>query len=107
MDDVGCHRLDDALYDARAMKQGSNRRTNSRLGCQADGTRVDSAGYVTHADLLRLAQRRRCYGIHTEPVLALCQPAKSFWVFKATVYKSAKCRGFVGYGDAHPGNVSP
>ena len=23
------------------------------------------------------------------------------------VYKSAKCRGFVGFGDAHPGNVSP
>ena len=32
---------------------------------------------------------------------------KNFWVFKATVFKTAKCRGFVGYGDAHPGNVSP
>jgi len=32
---------------------------------------------------------------------------RTFWVFKATVYKSPKCRGFVGYGDAHPGNVSP
>ena len=40
-------------------------------------------------------------------MLALCRPEKNFWVFKATVYKSAKCRGFVGYGDAHPGNVSP
>jgi hypothetical protein len=40
-------------------------------------------------------------------VLALCRPEKIFWVFKAIVYKSAKCRGFVGYGDAHPGNVSP
>src|SRR5512135_128374 len=63
--------------------------------------------YLTHGDLLRLAQRKQCGGIVTEPVLALCRPEKNFWVFKATVYKSAKCRGFVGYGDAHPGNVSP
>jgi len=63
--------------------------------------------YVTHAELLRLAKRNCCAGIHVEPALALCRPEKNFWVFKATVYKSAKCRGFVGYGDAHPGNVSP
>jgi hypothetical protein len=43
----------------------------------------------------------------SEPVVSLCRPEKNFWVFKATVYKSAKCRGFAGYGDAHPGNVSP
>ena len=67
----------------------------------------DKLNFVTHGDLLRLAQRRHCHGIHTEPVLALCRPEKNFWVFKATVYKSSKCRGFVGYGDAHPGNVSP
>jgi hypothetical protein len=63
--------------------------------------------YITHGDLLRLASRKRCYGIVTEPALAFCHPEKNFWVFKATVYKSTKCRGFVGYGDAHPGNVSP
>ena len=63
--------------------------------------------YITHGQLLLLAQRGRCQGIHAEPVLALCRPEKNFWVFKATVYKSAKCRGFVGYGDANPGNVSP
>ena len=68
---------------------------------------VFTPGYVTHGDLLQLAQRRHCQGIHTEPVLPLCQPEKNFWVFKATVFKSSKCRGFVGYGDAHPGNVSP
>ena len=28
------------------------------------------------------------------------------WAFKATVYKSRTCRGFVGYGDADPSNVS-
>jgi hypothetical protein len=63
--------------------------------------------YTTHGDLLRLAQRKRCCGILTEPVIPLCRPEKNFWVFKATVFKSSKCRGFVGYGDAHPGNVSP
>ena len=63
--------------------------------------------YVTHAELLTLAKTNHCAGIQVEPVLALCRPEKNFWVFKATVYKSAKCRGFVGYGDAHPGNVSP
>jgi hypothetical protein len=63
--------------------------------------------YVTFGDLLALAVKRNCRGIRTEPVLPLCRPEKSFWVFKATVYKSPQCRGFVGYGDAHPGNVSP
>jgi hypothetical protein len=54
-----------------------------------------------------MAHRQRCRGILTEPVLSLCRAEKNFWVFKATVFKSSKCRGFVGYGDAHPGNVSP
>ena len=66
----------------------------------------EKLSFVTHGDLLRLAQREHCRGIATEPVLPLCRPEKNFWVFKATVFKSAKCRGFVGYGDAHPGNVS-
>src|ERR1017187_7788705 len=63
--------------------------------------------YVTHAALLRIAMKKQCAGIKTEAVFELCRPEKNFWVFKATVYKSAKCRGFVGYGDANPGNVSP
>src|SRR5512135_3764053 len=63
--------------------------------------------YLTHGDLLTLAIKKRCAGIQVEPELSLCRPEKNFWVFKATVYKSSKCRGFVGYGDAHPGNVSP
>jgi len=33
-------------------------------------------------------------------------PATQRWAFKATVYKSKACRGFVGYGDADPSNVS-
>jgi hypothetical protein len=28
------------------------------------------------------------------------------WAFEATVYKSRACRGFVGFGDADPSNVS-
>src|SRR5438477_9158313 len=64
-------------------------------------------GYISHGDLLKLALKNHCTGIQVEPVLALCRPEKNFWVFKATVFKSSKCRGFVGYGDAHPGNVSP
>ena len=72
------------------------------------GSSVPTHGrYITHGDLLSLATKRHCQGIVTKPVLALCRPEKNFWVFKATVYKSPKCRGFVGYGDAHPGNVSP
>jgi hypothetical protein len=50
--------------------------------------------YVTHAGLLRLAQRRHCCGIHTR-LLAGSDPAKCRWLFKATVYKSQSCRGFV------------
>jgi hypothetical protein len=35
-----------------------------------------------------------------------CDASVSRWVFKATVYKSPRSRGFVGYGDADPSNVS-
>jgi hypothetical protein len=62
--------------------------------------------YVTHAGLLRLAQRSRCAGIRVQPIHQFCDPATSRWVFKAIVYKSAGSKGFVGYGDADPSNVS-
>jgi hypothetical protein len=68
---------------------------------------LNGAWYVTHSGLLRLAERRRCAGIHVRPVLKSCDPASSRWVFRAAVYKSRSCRGFVGYGDADPSNVSP
>jgi len=29
------------------------------------------------------------------------------WAFEATVFRSRTCRGFSGYGDADPSNVSP
>jgi hypothetical protein len=68
---------------------------------------LDAKWYVTHAGLLRLALRNRCIGIDVAPVRAFCEPSASKWAFKATVYKSGICKGFVGYGDADPSNVSP
>jgi hypothetical protein len=62
--------------------------------------------YVTHAGLLQVALRRRCLGIRTVLQERLCDPIACRWVFKATVYKSSGSRGFVGYGDADPSNVS-
>jgi hypothetical protein len=69
-------------------------------------TLLDGKWYVTHAGLLRIAQRNRCSGMRTTVDKGLSDPASSRWVFKATVYKSPRSRGFVGYGDADPSNVS-
>jgi hypothetical protein len=80
-----------------------------RLGLsETDGDllRLDGGWYVTHSGLLRLAKRKRCSGIHVQPATEFCDPAGSRWAFKATVYKSPRCKGFVGYGDADPSNVS-
>ena len=68
---------------------------------------LEGRWYVTHAGLLRLADRRHCSGIRVQPVREFCDPQGARWAFKATVYKSRNCRGFVGYGDADPSNVSP
>jgi len=67
---------------------------------------LDGRWYVTHSGLIRLAERRRCAGITANPVIEFCDAASSRWVFKATVYKKSRARGFVGYGDADPSNVS-
>src|ERR1700683_3429807 len=63
--------------------------------------------YVPHAGLLRVASRDRCGGIQIFRMRELCDPASNRWVFKAVVYQSSASRGFVGYGDADPSNVSP
>jgi hypothetical protein len=68
---------------------------------------LDGKWYVTHSGLLRIARRKRCMGIQVAPATVFCDPAASRWAFKATVYKSRTCKGFVGYGDADPSNVSP
>ena len=67
---------------------------------------LDGKWYVTHAGLIRLANRTRCSGICVQPIREFCEASASRWVFKATVYKSPRSRGFVGYGDADPSNVS-
>ena len=67
---------------------------------------LDRGWYVTHTGLIRLASRNRCAGIHTKPVRDFCDPQTQRWSFEATVYKTKACRGFVGYGDADPSNVS-
>jgi hypothetical protein len=67
---------------------------------------IESNWYVTHGGLLRIAQRNHCSGMRTAVDKGLSDPASSRWVFRATVYKSPRSRGFVGYGDADPSNVS-
>src|SRR5713226_8004911 len=49
---------------------------------------IDQHWYVTHAGLLRLAERTRCSGIRVQPLREFCDPSIGRWVFKATVYKS-------------------
>jgi hypothetical protein len=67
---------------------------------------LDTGWYVTHSGLTRLARRNRCAGIHVETVPQFSDPAISQWAFKATVFRTRACKGFVGYGDASPSNVS-
>jgi hypothetical protein len=67
---------------------------------------IDGRWYVTHAGLLRMAQRRRCHGIRTTLQEHLSDPNAGRWIFKATVYKVSGSAGFVGFGDADPSNVS-
>jgi hypothetical protein len=67
---------------------------------------LEGRWYVTHAGLLRIAQRNRCSGMKTAVDKGLSDPGSCRWVFRATVFKSPRSRGFVGYGDADPSNVS-
>jgi hypothetical protein len=67
---------------------------------------LEGRWYVTHAGLLRTAERRRCHGIRASLQKDVSDPIANRWVFKATVYKTPSSRGFVGYGDADPSNVS-
>jgi len=67
---------------------------------------LDNRWYVTHSGLLRLSRRKGCAGIQVNPVRSFCDPALKRWTFKATVYRSRNCRGFVGFGDADSSNVS-
>jgi hypothetical protein len=68
---------------------------------------IEARWYVTHSGLIRIAQRRQCLGIRTVLQERQSDPVANRWVFRATVFKSAHSKGFVGYGDADPSNVSP
>ena len=54
---------------------------------------LDGRWYVSHAGLLRIAQRRECSGIKVECIGRFSDPAAARWAFKATVFKSRDCRG--------------
>jgi len=68
---------------------------------------LNGAWYVTNNGLIRFADRRRCKGISSKPIPEFSDPAACRWVFRATVYKSSRSKGFFGYGDADPSNTSP
>jgi hypothetical protein len=68
---------------------------------------LDGRWYVTHSGLLRIAGRKHCEGMRVRPVKEFCDSNASRYAFCATVYTSPTCKGFVGYGDADPSNVSP
>ena len=67
---------------------------------------IENRWYVTHSGLLRIAQKRKCRGIETAIQDHLSDPQSNKWVIKATVFKSNHSKGFAGYGDADPSNVS-
>jgi hypothetical protein len=67
---------------------------------------IEGTWYITHPGLLRIAAAKKCAGIRTMAQPKLSDPASSSWVFKAVVFKSRASRGFIGYGDASPANVS-
>jgi hypothetical protein len=63
--------------------------------------------FATHADLISLAHKQRCSGIHVEVLPDLCRDVSRRWVVKATVFPTKSSLGFTGFGDADPSNVSP
>ena len=71
-----------------------------------DVIHINNQWYVTHTGLMHLACRRGCAGIHVRPVSEFCEPSLRRWAFEAVVYRNKSCRGFSGYGDADPSNVS-
>ena len=88
----------------RSLKELADRHALSIVA--GDLQLLNGKWYVTHSGLLRMARRSRCSAITTRIDRMASDPANSRWVFRATVYKSPHARGFVGYGDADPSNVS-
>src|SRR5271154_1240088 len=67
---------------------------------------LEGRWYVTHAGLLHIAKRRRCAGIRTSVEAHLSDPNSHRWICKAVAYKRSGSKGFTGYSDADPSNVS-
>ena len=67
---------------------------------------LDGRWFITNSGLLHIAQRRGCVGIKTILQRVYSDPDQSCWVFKAIVFKNRRSKGFEGYGDANPSNVS-
>src|ERR1017187_3633611 len=67
---------------------------------------LENKWYVTHSGLLGIALRKHCHGIQVHPVKEFCDRTASSFTFRAIAYTSPACRGFIGYGDANPSNVS-
>jgi len=67
---------------------------------------LENRWYVTHSGLLSLAERKGCSGIRVEAIRSLCDPLSNRWVFRAIVFKKPGLKGFAGFGDADPSNVS-
>ena len=67
---------------------------------------LDGKWYVTHSGLLRIARKKRCRGMRVAPVENLTDRNALRFAFRATVFTSPSCKGFEGYGDADPSNVS-
>ena len=82
-------------------------KTHGLSVASGDLSLLEGRWYVTHTGLLGVARRKRCFGIHVQAVPKFCDSTARRWTFRATVYKHCACRGFVGYGDADPTNVSP
>jgi hypothetical protein len=104
-------RLVKQLYPALAQRDLRSLRDLTRAHSlsvsQGEILCIDGKWYVTHAGLLRIALRARCFGIRTALQERQSDPLASRWVFRATVFKSRCSKGFVGYGDADPSNTSP
>ena len=67
---------------------------------------LDGRWFITNSGLLHIAQRHGCVGIKTILQRVYSDPNQSCWVFKAIVFKNRRSKGFEGYGDANPSNVS-
>ena len=78
----------------RALKELASRNLLSIAA--GDIQLLNGRWYVTHSGLLRIATHSRCSAITTSIDKMASDPANNRWVFRATVYKSPRSRGFVG-----------